>query len=93
MIPAPELVATMTGSAVTIGTLIAPPVKLIFDNLSTVSVVISINLGGGAIQWKTFAAGEALVIDGDIFTFPKGTIITGNGASGDFSVSYTYINQ
>ena len=92
MLPAPELIETMTGSDVVIGTLLYTPVKIIMDNLGTVPVVISINLGGGPIQWKTFDAGEALVLDDDLYTFPKGTIFTGNGASGDFSISYTYIN-
>lgn len=93
MLPAPELIAAMTGSPVTIGTLLHTPVKLVLDNQSTAAVVLSINVGGGPVQWKTFSPGEALVLDGDIYTFPKGTIFTGNGAAmGSFSISYTYIN-
>ncbi len=96
MLPAPELIVAMTGSNVSIGTLIYYPIKIILDNQSTTSVVISISLNGGSsqIQWKTFSAGEALVLDDDIFSFPRGTIFYGNGAAnGNFSISYTYINQ
>lgn len=93
MLPAPELITAMTGSNVLIGTLLHVPVKLILDNQSTSSTVISIDIGGGQIQWKTFSAGETLVLDNDIYTFPNGTKFYGNGAAtGNFSVSYTYIN-
>ena len=92
-IPGTELIATMTGSPVLIGTLPQIPAIIIFDNLSSVPVVITI----GDIQWKTFAAGSALVLDlraahGNArnFAFPAGSSIYGNGASGDFSVSYIY---
>lgn len=94
MLPAPELIAAMTGAPATIGTLLYTPVKIVLDNQSTSSVVLSINVGGGLVQWKTFAAGEAMVLDDDMYTFPKGTIFSGNGAAaGNFSISYTYINQ
>lgn len=95
MLPAPELIQAMTGVSVSIGTLLFIPVKIIFDNQSTSSVVISISLNGGSsqIQWKTFAPGEALVLDDDIYSFPKGAIFYGNGAAtGSFSIAYTYIN-
>lgn len=94
MLPAPELITAMTGIQVTIGTLLFTPVKLILDNQSTGSVVLSISIGGGSpVQWKTFSAGEVLVLDDDIYTFPAGTTFLGNGAAlGNFSVSYTYIN-
>lgn len=95
MLPAPELITAMTGSSVLIGTLLHTPVKLILDNQSTMPVVISISLDSGEslIQWKTFAAGEALVLDDDIYTFPLGTRFYGVGPpNGSFSVSYTYIN-
>lgn len=88
-----ELANTMTGSWVTIGTLAASPVILIFDNQGSASVAISTN--GGTTTWKTFPAGEALVLDmranhgiAANFTFPKGTVFSGNGASGVFSISY-----
>lgn len=95
MLPAAELKATMTGSSVLIGTLLQTPLKLIFDNLGTVAVVISLSFDGGTtlIQWKTFSAGEGLILDDDLWTFSKGMSIYGNGASGDFSVAYTYVKQ
>lgn len=94
MLPAPELIAAMTGAPVAIGTLLYTPVKLVLDNLSDAAVVLSVNVGGGPIQWKTFSAGEALVLDDDMYTFPRGTAFTGTGAGdGSFSISYTYINQ
>lgn len=92
-VPAPELKATMTGSQVLIGTLIANPVIIIFDNLGTAEVEITL----GDILWKTFDAGEALILDmrgnhgiAPNFSFDIGLPIFGNGASGDFSVSYIY---
>lgn len=92
---APELTATMTGSAVPIGTLIFNPVIIIFDNQGTVPVEISND--GGVTTWRTFKSGQSLVLDltanhgqPDTYTFPKGTEFTGTGASGDFSISYTY---
>ena len=92
MLPATELIATMTGSTVLIGNLLFPPVKLIMDNQSTVAVVLYISLDRGVtlIQWHTFPANEAIILDDDAFTFPKGTMFYGNGASGNFSISYTY---
>lgn len=93
MLPAPELIAAMTGSPVTIGTLLFNPVKLILDNQSTVPIVLSIstNFGASFIQWHTFSANEAMILDDDLYTFPIGTIFQGNGASGNFSISYTYL--
>lgn len=95
MLPALELKATMTGSSVLIGTLLQTPVKLIFDNLGAVVVVIATSMDGGTtkLNWKTFSAGEALVLDSDLWAFPKGMSFYGLGASGDFSVAYTYIKQ
>lgn len=96
MLPAPELITAMTGSQVKIGTLLYVPVKLILDNQSTSGVILYIDVGGlgNPIQWKTFAPGEALILDDDMYTFPTGTIFYGTGAAnGNFSISYTYINQ
>lgn len=95
MLPAEELIETMTGSDVLIGTLLETPVKLVLDNQSTVSVVLSISYDGGVskIQWHTFPAGEAIILDDDLYAFQKGTMFYGNGASGDFSISYTYLKQ
>ena len=96
MLPAPELIVAMTGSSILVGTLLFTPVKLILDNQSTAPVVLSISTdaGGSLTQWKTFSAGEALVLDDDLYTFPRGTSFYANGAaSGSFSISYTYINN
>lgn len=93
-LPAPELIAAMTGSSVLIGTLLHAPVKLILDNQSTTAVVLSISFDGGAtkIQWHTFPGGEGIILDDDLFPFPKGTQFYGNGAAnGSFSISYTYM--
>lgn len=95
MLPAPELITAMTGASVLIGTLLHIPIKLILDNQSTTSVVLSISLDNGEtlIQWKTFAANEAIILDDDFYTFPQGTQFYGNGAAnGNFSISYTYNN-
>ena len=90
-----ELAASMTGSWVTIGTLLQNPVQIIFDNQGVAEIAISTN--GGTDTWRTFPAGEALVLDmrgnhgiAANYTFPIGTVFSGNGASGTFSISYTY---
>lgn len=90
-----ELSAVMTGSPVFIGTLLHPPVIIIFDNQGTVNVTIS-KTSGGAV-WRTFTPGEALVLDlranhgnAPNYTFSQGTSFWGNGASGTFSISYVY---
>lgn len=92
---AEELIETMTGAPVLIGTLEFNPVIIIFDNQGTVSVEISTD--GGATTWKTFPGGEALVLDlraahglASNYTFDVGTSFYGTGASGDFSISYIY---
>lgn len=95
MLPAAELIATMTGSNVLIGKLLQAPVKIVFDSLGTANVTIFTSMDNGTtlLQWKTFQGGTALVIDDDLWAFPKGMSIYGNGASGQFSVAYTYIKQ
>lgn len=96
MLPAAELIVAMTGSSVLIGTLLQSPVKLVMDNQSTSAVVLSTSMDGGAtkLQWHTFPAGEAIILDDDLYAFPKGISFYGNGdATGNFSVSYTYIKQ
>ena len=90
-LPAPELLATMTGSQVIIGQLIANPSKIIFDNQGTVPIAITMSSLGTSEVWHTFPGGEALVLDNDLLAFPAGTIFYGTGASGNFSISYTYI--
>lgn len=90
-----ELLATMTGSAVLIGTLLYNPVLIIFDNQGTVPVAISVNDSTGGTVWRTFPAGEAVILDlrdkahlASNFTIDLGTSFYGNGASGNFSISY-----
>lgn len=85
---APELTAVMTGSFTLIGTLLYNPVKLIFDNQGSAAVAISTD--GGTTTWRTFPAGEALVLDFELESFSIGTKFYGNGASGTFSISYLY---
>lgn len=93
-----ELAATMSGSFVEIGTLLFNPVQIIFDNQGTVSVAISVD--GGTTTWRTFPAGEAIILDmrgnhgfAPNFTMDKGTTFHGNGASGRFSISYLYARE
>lgn len=95
---AEEFLETMTGSSVLIGTLEHNPVIIIFDNLGEATVEISVD--AGETVWKTFAAGEAIVLDlraahglAPNFTFDKGTSFYGDGASGDFSISYIYAKE
>lgn len=95
-IAAPELAAGMTGSFVKIGTLVEAPVVIIFDNQST-TASIAISVDGGITTWRTFPAGEALVLDmransglAPNFCFAKGTTFFGNGTAGTFSISYVY---
>ena len=90
-----ELSAVMSGSFVKIGTLLFNPTILIFDNQGTVSVAISID--GGTTTWRTFPAGEAMILDlrgnhgiAPNYTIDQGTTFFGNGASGTFSISYLY---
>lgn len=90
-----ELKATMTGSLVEIGSLLENPVLIIFDNLASTQVEISVNDSTGSTVWKTFDALESLILDlrcqqgrAPNFTFDKNTTFYGLGASGDFSISY-----
>jgi hypothetical protein len=93
-VAAPELITAMTGSNTLIGTLVANPTIIIFDNQSTTGVVLSIN----GVQWKTFQGGEAIVLDlraahGNArnYSFRVGDSFFGNGAAnGNFSISYLY---
>jgi hypothetical protein len=88
---APELAAVMTGAQVPIGTLLAAPAKIIFDNQGLVPIAITTNILGTGNTWHTFPGGEAIILDNDLQAFPVGTIFYGTGASGTFSISYTYI--
>jgi len=95
-----ELSAAMvTSSVVKIGTMLFNPVILIFDNQSTASVAISVNDATGTNVWRTFPAGEAVVLDmrgnhglAANFTASLGTTFYGAGtsATGNFSISYVY---
>jgi hypothetical protein len=89
-----ELSAAMTGSLVEIGTLVDDAIWITFDNTSTTDSV-AIHVNGNSNPWRTFPAGEAIVVDVDTNrgnapgrTFPKGTVFSGNGASGTFYISY-----
>lgn len=95
-----ELLATMTGAPILIGTLLFCPVIITFDNLGTATVTISVNNATGSTVWKTFAPGEAMVLDlrchqgrAPNFTFDLNTSFYGNGASGNFSISYIYAKE
>lgn len=95
-IAAPELANTMTGSFLLLGVFVEAPVIIIFDNQSTTSSG-AVSFDGGVTTWKTFTAGEALVLDmraasglAPNYTFAKGTPIYVNGTGGIFSVSYVY---
>lgn len=97
---ATELSAVMSGGNVTIGTLTQSPVIIIFDNQGTASVQVFVNGTTAAQLWRTFPAGEALVLDcrsqsgaAPNYTFDVGTTFIGNGASGTFSISYTYAQE
>lgn len=71
------------------------PKVAIFDNNSTVDVEVRFS----GILWKTFSAGEALVLDcgsnaakADNFTFDIGTqfTTTSSGGTGSFRLSILY---
>jgi hypothetical protein len=92
-----ELLGTMTGSTTIIGTLPVNPVMLIFDNQGTVPIAIYVNGTAPSNLWRTFPGGEALILDmranhglAENYTPMIGTTFFGNGASGNFSISYTY---
>lgn len=78
------------------GPLTHPPIHIIFDNQSDQSYTISID---GTNTWRTFPAGEAVLLDmranhgiADNMTFRQGTQFYGinTAGSGQFSISYTY---
>lgn len=92
-LPAEELLQAMTGSQVTMGTLISNPCKIMFDNQSSAPVGLTMSSLGTSKTWHTFPAGEAIILDNDLEAFPVGTTFyaTGTAATGNFSISYTYI--
>lgn len=86
---------TFTGSYLNIGSALTKnPVIIIFDNQTDVDVPLSID---GTNTWKTFSAGEALVLDlranhgiAANFTFDIGTQFQTNaavGTTGSFRIS------
>lgn len=92
---ATELSAAMTGSTISIGTLLFVPAIMIFDNQGTVPIQVFYNQTTNV--WRTFPGGEALVLDlraahgmAANFSFSIGDTFFGNGASGTFSISYIY---
>lgn len=85
-----------SGVAQNIGTqLTVNPIIVIFDNQSTVSAQVSIN----GVLWKTFAAGEALVLDmransgsAKTYTFDANSqfSLVGTAGTGSFYISILY---
>ena len=92
-------ILVLTGAYDLIGTVNFNPVLIIFDNQGTVAVEVSNN---GTSTWKTFPAGEALVLDlrdkahlASNYTFRKGMPLYAKGAAGacDFKISYIYARE
>lgn len=84
-------VAQLIGSALTVN-----PKIIIFDNQSTVEVAVG---NTASMTWKTFAPGQALVLDNTAnhgkpndFTFAIGTQFygTGTGGTGSFRISIVH---
>lgn len=83
-----------SGAYQTLGSVLSdPPIMIIFDNQSDVSVEVSVN---GSSTWKTFVAGEALVLDmrankghAHSFSLPVGTqiYVKGTAGTGSFRMS------
>lgn len=88
--------APFSGSAQLLGTpLDFPAVIATFDNQSTVSVVVAAN----GINWKTFVAGEAMVLDlranhgnASTYVIDQNTqfTVTGTAGTGAFKLSINY---
>lgn len=86
-----------TGSAQNLGAVLSQnPIIAIFDNQSDVDVSVGFS---GIANWKTFSAGEALVLDlrgnhgeAPTFTFDLGTqfTVTATGGTGSFRLSILY---
>lgn len=89
-----ELGPTPGGGFTLIGILPQNPILIIFDNQGATAVAISTD---GVNTWRTFPAGEALVLDlrgqhgaAPNMSFPVGTAFYTSGATTTFSVSYIY---
>lgn len=88
--------APFTGLAQNLGTpLTYPAIVAIFDNQSDVAAVVHVN----GVQWKTFAAGQNLVLDvrannGNASTCAIDAntqfTVTGSGGTGAFFLSINY---
>lgn len=92
-----ELTATTTGATpVAFGPLLQVPAIIIFDNQSSNAVKIYLNQTVNV--WRTFPAGEALILDtrsaqgkSDNFAFAIGDTFYASGTAGSlFSISYVY---
>lgn len=91
-----SVTGAFTGVAQNLGTpLTVNPIIAIFDNQSTVAIAVAF----GGVTWKTFSAGEALVLDmrgnhgyANSYTFDQGTqfTVTGTGGTGSFRLSILY---
>lgn len=93
----PERLQAVTGSATAFGAPLAfNPVIMVFDNQSDGDAIIGyLNDSGVQTNWKTFEAGEGLVLDlranhgtASTFTFPVNLqlYLSGSG-TGEFSLS------
>lgn len=91
-----SVAAPFTGLTQNLGTVLSyPAVIAIFDNQSDVDVSVSIN----GVIWKTFSAGEALVLDlranhgnAPTLVIPANSqfTITGTAGAGSFRLSIIY---
>lgn len=96
-----ELATTvLTGGADLMGVLFHNPTIIIFDNQSTVPIQILRNQTTDV--WRTFPAGEALVLDmraahglASNYTFSIGDTFYARGTAGAnvFSISYLYAKE
>jgi hypothetical protein len=94
-----ELSVPITTAPVLIGTLTVNPVVLIFDNQSTAAVAIYVNGVAPVNLWRTFTAGEALILDlrsqsgiAPNYTPQIGTTFFGAGTTGDGNFSISYVS-
>jgi len=95
-----ELSAAMSGAIVQVGVLTAPPVIIVFRNMSAATSTLGIgpkeSTGTPTVPtWYTFAANEVLKLDlranhgiAPNFTIGAGTAFWATGASGTFKISY-----
>lgn len=86
------LTAPFSGAYQTVGSILdSIPNIMILDNQSTVAAEVSFD---GAFTWKTFAPGQALVLDfaSDQMLVEQGTqvYVKGTGGTGSFYVSLVY---